>query len=99
MIGCDHVTPCGLVEIYKRFKGTHCLHRQEITLNVGAQNYSEARVNCNTLHGNIFQTTADYILSSGYFLFPQSSIGTLGPTEPPTYLYALYTLPFYEDSG
>jgi len=40
-----------------------------------------------------------HILSSGYFLFPQSSIGTLGPTEPPTYLYALYTLQFYEDSG
>ena len=40
-----------------------------------------------------------YILSSGNFLFTQSSLGTLGPTEPPTYLYALYTLPFYADSG
>jgi hypothetical protein len=40
-----------------------------------------------------------HILSSGYLLFPQSSIGNLGPTEPSTYLHALYTLPFYEDSG
>jgi len=40
-----------------------------------------------------------HILSSGYFLLPQSSIETLGPTEPPTYLYALYTLPFYENCG
>ena len=46
VIGCDRVTPYDLVEIYKRFKGRYCLHRQEITLNVGAVNYSETRANC-----------------------------------------------------
>ena len=65
VIECDHVTPCGLGEIYKRFKGTHYPHRQEITLNVGAQNYSKTRVNCHhvtwqhiviTLHGNILSS-------------------------------------------
>jgi hypothetical protein len=51
------VMPCSLVEVYRRFRGTCCLHRQGnkiIALMMEAANISETSVNFyqNTRHNN-----------------------------------------------
>jgi hypothetical protein len=65
------VAPCSLVEVYRRFRGTCCLHHQVIALMMEAASTSEMSV-------NFYRTAQRY---NPEVIFTLAAMRTSNPTQ------------------